>query len=290
VSGVAGDFLNRIAADPALARDPRLAELRQSFDDARQALGLMGGMRFTMLEPPARGKDGYFNGAFLMETPDAKKLVDLELKMAGGKLAQESLTPDVKTAATVTANALTVKDVPLAKINLKYSLREATADKPIGAASRQQLEVIQRMYGPNGLSMYVGVVGKRVLVVYGSDLNMIESAVGAAQADSDALTAAPDIAATKDQLVANPVGVAYLPVARWVNLAQAVLFPGAEAPAAPGAAAAGAPPVVVSVGVSGKLVTAEVHVPITTIIATQEAVQRLGQAGARGGGVLPGLP
>jgi hypothetical protein len=142
--------------------------------------------------------------------------------------------------------------------------------------------------------MYMGVVGKRVLMVYGTDLAMIESSITAAQTNADALGASPEIAATKDQLAANPLAVAYLPIARWVTLAQSITqplaAPAAGDPAA-GAAIAGAPPVVMSLGVSGSMVTAEIHVPLATITATQEAIARM-QRGtpAGGGGAQPNLP
>jgi hypothetical protein len=288
LADVVGEFFKQLVADPSLAKDPRLLEIRQSLDEARKGLGLVNGARMTLLEPPGRGKDGFFNGAMLIDTPDPKALFDLELKMAGSKLAQNTL-PDVKSEVTVAPNALTVKEVPLAKMNMKYTLRDETPDKPISAASRQAFQAVQQMYGPNGMTLYMGVVGKRVLIVYGSDLNMIESAVAAAKDDSAALANAPQIAATKDQLVANPLGVAYLPIASWVSRAQTLLAPRAAAPAGP--AAAPAPPVVLSAGVSGKTLTAEIHVPIATIIATQDAITRLsGGGGEGGGGVLPGLP
>ncbi len=289
MAGVVGDVLNGIATDPALAKDARQPELKKSFDAVKQMMLLTNGMSFTMLEPPARGKDGYLNGAFLIDTSDPKKLLDLEIQSANNMLAQ-GMNPDLKMAVTVTPNALTVKDVPLAKMMVKISLRDETPDKPIPAASRQGFDMVQKLYGPNGLTTYMGVVGKRVLVIYGSELSLMESAITAAQADTNALGAMPEITATKDQVVANPVAVMYLPIVRWVTLAQAILAPGAAEPA-PGAALANAPPVVMSLGVSGRMVTAELHVPIAAITATQDAVARL-QRALQGppDGVLPNLP
>jgi hypothetical protein len=122
-------------------------------------------------------------------------------------------------------------------------------------------------------------------MIYGSDLKMMEAAITAAQSDGDALETSPEIKATKDQLVANPVAVAYLPIARWVTLAQALTGDGP----APAPAAANVPPMVMSVGVSGTMITAEVHVPIAAITATQEAILRLERA-MQGQGVVPNLP
>jgi len=77
-----------------------------------------------------------------------KKYVDLELQSAGGNMAQLAASPDIKTAVTVTPNALTVKDVALAKLNVKLSLREETPDKPIPAASRRNWRWPSGCMGP----------------------------------------------------------------------------------------------------------------------------------------------
>ena len=50
-----------------------------------------------------------------------------------------------------------------------------------------------------------------------------------------------------------------------------------------------------SLGVSGTMVTAEIHVPLATITATQDAIRRLqgggpGGPGGGGGGIVPNLP
>jgi hypothetical protein len=231
----------------------------------------------------------------LVETSDPKKYFDLEMQNANSALSQMTMNADLKTSVTVTPNALTIKDIPLTKMNVAISLRDETPDNPIKPENHAAFDMVKRIYGENGMSMYMGIVGKRVLVVYGSDENLLESAITAAQSDSDALASSKEISASKTELVSNPVMVTYLPIARWVMLAQGIMGGnGGAAMPAPGAAIMNAPPVVISAGVTGNLLKAEIHVPIGAITGTQEAVQRLQQSmqGGRGGGVplVPGLP
>ncbi len=278
---VMGQILN----DPALAKDEHLADLKQSLNAVGQMVQITNGANFMFLVPPKAGADGYINGALVIETPDPKKFMDLENQMAG-KVLEQTSTGDIKTSVTVTPNALTVKDVQLMKMNIKLALRDETADKPIPEESKAALEAAKKMYGPNGMTIYMGVVGQKVIAVYGSDLSLIESAIAAVQSDGDALTAMPEVAATKEQLVEKPIAVLYLPIARWASLAMALEM-GGDMPV-PAAGNANTPPVVVSMGVSGRMVTAEVHVPIATILATQEAMNP--PVPGRGGRVQPNLP
>jgi len=59
-------------------------------------------------------------------------------------------------------------------------------------------------------------------------------------------------------------------------------MPGADA-GPPVPAIVNAPPVVMSAGVTGHQLTAEVHVPIGAITAIQEAIARMGKAQGGGG-------
>jgi hypothetical protein len=74
-----------------------------------------------------------------------------------------------------------------------------------------------------------------------------------------------------------------LPVARWITLAESILQPpgagrGATTAPPPAPAIANAPPVVMSASVTGKMITAEIHVPIDVITGTQDAFMRLEKA------------
>ena len=290
VANTVGGFLDSILADPLLAKDAHLPNLRKSFADGKQMLALTQGASFVFLEPTVGGKNGFLNGAVLLDSSDPKKLFDLQMQSASNIMAQQAMSSGIKTTASTTPNAVTIKNVPLAKITVTVAARPETPDHPLSDEERNALETIQRMYGPSGMTMYMGVVGKSVLLIYGSDTSTMEAAVAAAQGDTDALAASPEIAGMKDQLVANPVAVAYLPIARWVTLAQSIVpaVAGGGRGAAPVSdpAAAKSPPVVMSAGVTGTMVTAEIHVPIAAIKGTQDAITRMEKA-AEGADTLP---
>jgi hypothetical protein len=133
------------------------------------------------------------------------------------------------------------------------------------------------MYGPEGITAYVGIVGKRMIMIYGSDAVTLESSIAAAQANTDDLGKTKEIAAMKDELVANPISAIYLPVARWVSLAPIIAGPALGLPAtAPAPAPAKpVPPMVMSVGVTGTTMTGELHMPIATIKGIQDAVKTM---------------
>jgi hypothetical protein len=291
LASAVGPFLDSILTDPALAKDPRLAEMRKSLAATKQMLALTQGTSMLFLEPTAGGKEGLLNGAVLIDSSDPKQLFDLQMQNATTALAQQALNTDLKTTVAATPNALTVKNVSLAKITMNITARPNTPDQPVSPQDQAIFEEIQRIYGPGGMTVYLGVVGKRLLLIYGSNMSTIESAVAAAQADSDALANSPEITGMKDQLVANPIAVAYLPIARWVTLAESIVAPAGGgrggAASAPAPAAAKSPPVVISTGVTGKMITAEIHVPIAAITSVQDAFTQLEKALDGAGEELP---
>jgi hypothetical protein len=160
---------------------------------------------------------------------------------------------------------------------MKFGLRDETPDNPIAPENRVAADAITRMYGKDGLTVSFGIVGKRVLVIYGTDNAMIESAISAAQSDGDVLSAGAAVSSVKDDVVANPVGVFYMPLARWVLIGPSLVMPGMPTGAAT-PAITNAPPMVMSAGVSGQLLTAEVHVPVAAITAVQAAIEQIEKA------------
>jgi hypothetical protein len=266
-------MLDKLSADPAVSKDERMVEIKKVFDMILQELALVKGASFVFLDPAAGGKNGLLNGAVTIDTTDPQKLMEMQVASAKGFFGKESMDPDLKQTVTVTPNAVTIKGVQLTRMTIKFALREETPDKPLRPESKFALETIDRIYGPNGMTLYSGIVGKRVLAIYGSDTTTLESSVAAAQSNSSDLSKMPEITGMKEQIVANPVGVMYLPVARWIDLVPLIggagAGPAAGAPLPP--AAKPLPPVVVSVGVVGNTMTAEVHVPISTIRGIQEA-------------------
>jgi hypothetical protein len=277
ISDLLGKIADQILGDPAISKNAKAAEMKKGFDAARQMAGIMQGMSMVLLEPPVGAKDaGFLNGAALVETSDPKKFIELQLESAKNPIAQTAINPDIKTTVTLGA-PITVKDVELTRMLMKFGLRDETPDNPIAPENRVAADAITRMYGKDGLTVSFGIVGKRVLVIYGTDNAMIESAISAAQSDGDVLSAGAAVSSVKDDVVANPVGVFYMPLARWVLIGPSLVMPGMPTGAAT-PAITNAPPMVMSAGVSGQLLTAEVHVPVAAITAVQAAIEQIEKA------------
>ncbi len=142
---------------------------------------------------------------------------------------------DLKQTVTVEEDAVNIKGLALTKIHITFGLRDETPDHPVSPAAKQGLAMIEKIYGPDGMTLYTAVFGKRILTVFGSDATILESAVAAAQADTDILSNNATISAVKDQIVKNPVAVAYFPLAKFVELAQTMIGGTGPAPRRPGA-------------------------------------------------------
>jgi hypothetical protein len=282
----------QIFANEVIAQDPKLDAYKKMLADYSQMIALTSGGRFVMLNPAVGGKNGLINGAVLTESSDPTKYRDLVMEMLkspSAQQAQQSMNPDVKQTVTVTEDAATIKGVSLTKIHMGFSLREETPEHPVNAAAKQGLAMIQKMYGPDGATIYTAVVGKRVLTVFGADGPTLEGAVAAAQTDTDVLSSSPTISALKDQIVANPVVVAYLPVAKYVQLAQTFMNPTADAAPAPAAPAGNTAAVLFSAGVTDNTLKVQYHIPIAAITSTMEAVNKFKQS-MQGGPVPPMQP
>ncbi len=286
ISELIGNITDQILSDPAISKSPKADDIRKGFDAAKQMMSITQGMSMVLLDPPAGGKGGLLNGAALMETSDPQKFLDLDLQSIKNPVTQNAMNPDLKTSITV-GDPIKVKDIQFTRITIHFALRDETPENPIAPENRVALEAIQRIYGKDGVSMSLGIVGKRILAIYGTDTAMMESAITAAQSDTDTLSSSPAISAVKDDVVANPIAVFYVPIARWVALASALIMPGMNAAPPADPAIATAPPVVMSAGVSGRMLTAEVHVPIASITAVQEAVAQMEHA-MQGGGAGAG--
>ena len=290
-----GDLLEsvgkQVLSNEIIAQDPKIDAYKKTLEDYRQMATLTSDGRFVLLNPPAGGKNGIFSGAILADSSDPAKYRELQIESLKSPLSQQSMSADFKQTMTVTEDAATVKGVSLTKIHMGFALRDETPEHPLSPGARQSLAAIQKMYGSDGLTMYTAVVGKRILTVMGTDGPTLESAVAAAQTDTDVLSSNATISAVKDQVVSNPVAVAYFPVAKYVQLAQTMMSPGADAaPAAPGGpAGTPAAAVLFSAGVTDNTLTVQYHVPIAAITSTIEAVNHFKQA-MQGGPTPPMQP
>jgi len=167
-------------------------------------------------------------------------------------------------------------------------LPEDAEGKAGNEIAKKQMEMIEKFYGKDGLTIYLGVAGKRVLAVMGSDPGILEASVGAALADGKDLENNAMIAASKEQVVSNPVAVAYVSAGRWINAIQNMMLPNGV-PGGGGGGGGGGSPMVMSAGVNGSTLTMEMHVPTTTITTVKDAWQKMMglMMGGGGGGAQP---
>ena len=124
----------------------------------------------------------------IADCSDPQKYHTLQLETLKSPLTQQSMNADFKQTVTVEEDAVNVKGLALTKIHITFGMRDETPDHPVNPAAKEGLKVIEKMYGPDGMTMYTAVVGKRILTIIGSDATILESSVAAAQADTDILS------------------------------------------------------------------------------------------------------
>jgi hypothetical protein len=301
----AGRIANEVLADPAVAQSPNLPALKRAVENVRILVGLIEGGRAVMLDPPANGAagEGLVRMAGVIDTTDSAKYMQAVMAQYQDKEQMNAImgmsSPEIQMNQTVSPDAQTVKGLKLTKVEVTYSLREETADKPLPPGSDQALAMIKKMYGDKGMTVYIGALDpKPVVMVMGGDQASLEAAITAAQSKSGDLAATPGIAGAKSELVPNTVAVAYLPVGKWMGLfgqlvsTQMQAMGGAMPPGVLDAlgSAKEAPPAVVSAGVTGTMFQYEFHAPVATISAIIDAAVKAkmaanGAAGPGGGGM-----
>jgi hypothetical protein len=289
MNDLASGVISRLLADEVIAKDPKVDKIKALADVYRRMLSLSSATSFVILQPaganpPAGGsKNGIFNGAYLVDSPDPAKLYELQLESLKSPLVQDSMMGDIKHEIKVTPDAVTIKGVKLTKIQNTFTLREETPDKPLSEIAKKQNAMIQKMYGPDGITMYSGPVGKRLLVVLGSDAGILEASVAAAQANTSELANNASITASKDLVVPNTVAVLYLNSSKLLAAIQNMVAPNTPAVIAGGAGT----PIVISAGVNNATLTTELHVPTTTITTIKDTWTKMMQL-MMGGMTPPG--
>ena len=275
---------NAVIDTPEMAKDPQFEPARKAAVIQKQMIAITNGVRFAFYEPPANTK-GFFHGLTLVDTTDPAKYLALfqeSAKLNFGGVNPSN--PDLRMVVTVKEKALTIGTTTFNEYTLKFQTQPETPEEPLREETKKALEIIHVMYGPDGITMYTAPVDKYALVTVGIDKPMIEKALTALQNKSTELAQDPAVAPVMNQVVAIPTMVTYLPVARWITLAQRE-FDGKTATTAPVAGAvvgAGEPgAMVISGGVAGPNATVEIHMPMTAMSAIAEAIQRA-EAGRMG--------
>ncbi len=276
---VADEFL----ASPKLQKLDSYAQLKKAADIELQAFGMLSGTRIALYQPADLSK-GWIQAVAIADVSDpAKYQTLLAQAMQDSMMNAASMNPDLKTVVTVKDKALTVKGIDFTKYTTDFKVREATDEKPLRPETEQAAKMIHKMYGPEGMVMYVGPLGpKQMLMVMGGDEKRVAEAVTAAQTNSNALMQAPQMTAAANEALPNALMVAYLPVDQWLALAKKGLGLEAGGREKPATAAAPVAPAVVSVAANGSTMTTEIHVPMSLAISVANSVKDL-----EGGMMMP---
>jgi len=290
VSDLFSSVAKQVLENDVIAKDPHIDQFRTIADQYKQFISITTGMRGVMLPAPSGGKQGIFNAVMLVDTTNPEKYIEVQRAMMKNMPAMMgSMGTDIIPVITTTQAAVTIKDVKLDKLHIVYKLREETADTPIKPESKLGLAMIHKIYGEDGLTMYDGIAGKHVLIIVGSDSATLEGAVDAAVNDSQNLANDPSITGLKDEVVENPVMVAYFPITKWAKLVHDLIPEGQGIPQIPVINIKDAPPILVSAGITGSMFTEELHLPTQTISSFIDAVKDF-KKNAQGGGDNPPPP
>jgi hypothetical protein len=261
IGPVFNKFVDQVLANPDIKENPQLADIKKMMEAEKGIFSGFSGEKIAFYAPtdPA---NGWINAVIIADLDDPQKSIDAAMLMTKLNLGTDA--QGMKVQQKVEPNAKTVNGVSLMKQTATYILKE---DAPPQAAAG--LEMLNKLYGPNGMVAYYGVVGKQLVAVMGSDDKLLESAITAAQAADTALAKNPEIAAASKAALPNSIMVEYLPVTRWISLALSQLHMGpAEAADKPAAT-----PITVSASVTGSTITTEMTLPMTTVIDLSTTIQ-----------------
>lgn len=258
----------RMTKDEAVAADAEASKrIAEYMAFQKDFSNLLQGLTFAFYAPEEQGK-GLLRAVYLMDTTDAAKAEALLVKAFKDEKMMTVGTPEnVKINATVNENALQIGGVKVNKYTMTFAAAEGAGDDQ---QVQQVLQGINMIYGEDGVVAYSGVVGNQLVMAIESQ-GLMEKAIASVKAGENKLGESKEITAASKHVVANPVGVAYLPVSRWMDAVKAMMMPDAEP-----AAEAAVLPVVMSVGASGSVMTFQVFVPT-------EVMKNVAEMGAMGG-------
>jgi hypothetical protein len=182
---------------------------------------------------------------------------------------------------TLTPNAKTVDGVSFSQIVTKI---EMDAQNPM---AMQQAQMMNMMYGPQGMIVNLGTVGDKLLVASGVSDQVISSLITAAKSGSAPLSESDRVKQVSAQLPKQRLGVCYIPVddVATTVLSYAKQF-GFNMPVQ---LPPDLPPVGVTVSTEGSAARVDTHVPTklvqSLVAAGMQAAMQM-QGGGPGGGGL----
>jgi hypothetical protein len=233
--------------------------IQSSIDRAKNVMGLIEGYSAGMVAPNPNqmGQTGVLQIVAVDKTTDAEKLQaaaveqykaqDDMLKALSGPKA-----PQMKT--TVTENAKTVDGVKFNQVQMQVNLQGNTPEE------MQADQMMKIMYGPNGINANVGVVDpKTLLMVVGGNDQLLSSAVTAAKANTDAISATEAMKTVDSQLPKTRSAAAYVPLD--VIVSTAVGYAGKFGFPVPVQLPPNLPPIGITAGTEGSAIRLDEFIP-----------------------------
>ena len=258
---------------------PALHALVESY---RQAVGAAERNAFGMVAPSAAVGQGSLVQFLALSKGDAQKLHDAQEEQTKAQPAlMKSLNlPNAEATKTVyTENVKTVDGVKFDSIQTTFNFPGNTPQE------MQAQQAVNLMYGPNGLTMYSGVVdSKTLLLVAGGDDALLSAALGSAKDNKDIIGKMDPIQAVDAELPKTRVGVMYLPldqvVSTAVGYAKQFGFP------MPVQLPPNLPPIGATAGTEGAAIRFDSHVPTQLVQSLIQAGMQvfLQMRGGNGGG------
>jgi len=259
--------------------------LHKWFDDMRKMIGSMKGQTTGLLAPQAAaGGQEPLIQFISVSTGDAKTIKSLQKDMIDNQQkVMEAFGVQQPMKASFTANAKKVGDVSFDQITNAFDA-DAAKDNPQMAMAEQMMKV---MYGPNGMQMFSGVVGDKLVVASGVSDEMLKSAVDAVKSNAPLNNQMSGIAGVTKQLPPQRMAEGY--VALDQIIATGVAFANQNGMNFQLNLPPDLPPIGWSVAVDGSAVRLDHYMPTQLIQSLVAAAMQIGQQ-MGGGGKQPGGP
>jgi len=206
------DLLDVMKQNPG---DLKKEDLDKYADSAKKVLASMKSVSFGMVAPQP-GEN--FVQVVELVRGDAKQMMETS-KQALPSMNAMMGAMDKKTKGEMNFGApQAVEGVQLTPYTMKFNFDEKDA------AAAQQKEIMQMMYGPNGMSGYMGAVNDRTFInAMGVNPKLLAESVAAAKGDSDPLGQSDALKQVAAQLPAKRGAEFYVALDNIANAAVGVM-------------------------------------------------------------------
>lgn len=268
--GFFGDMLTK---NPAIANSPKLDAVKRNFEAQKQVVSMMTAARFALYEQELTNA-GIFSGVVDIDVTDSAKFKEIVRKsVEDNAAASEALQPSIAINLVKKEESFVSHGVTVDEYQMKYTAKDPLPTGVTPEQSKMEIATINKMWGQDGMRLYMGYFDKSAVEVINGDQKLMDSAIYAAKAKSNELGALPEISAVNKQVVPNAIGVIYLSVDRIIAQVKKVAATQEGAPAGGVALGGNTYPVVISAGVTESVLTTEMHFPTSAIGTMIQAAQ-----------------